>query len=393
MRITQAATASLALCLTKIVVWPVSGQPSAPTTDIVKSNQTLTVEHKPRESHAQGSRHPPGDGVDSTENVNPDPKSQIYPKRSDSDAPYSMSERELRSKIYFPETFNASSGKQPVILIPGTAVMAGSTYRANLGPLLDKSDFANPLWVNIPDASFDDAQESSEYVAYAMNYIQTSTGRKPAVVAWGQGSLNVQWAFKYWPSTRDAVTDLVALGPDFHGTTVAFPGCDSILSILGCAPSVYQHMYGSQFVRTLRADGGDSAYVPTTSIFSSADQIVQPQSGSKASALINDARGAEASNIEVRAACPNTPAGASVTHEGLLYNALAFALLKDALAHEGPGRLERIDKKVCGNPAAGKLSAAQIEATDDVLDDATMDVLLYFNKVREEPDIKTYAKK
>ncbi|KAK1996888.1 alpha/beta-hydrolase [Colletotrichum falcatum] len=373
MRTPHAATISIALWLTRVAARPVSAAKRYSSVRALSSSGR--------------------DGVDSIKNANPDPKSQIYPKRSDSDAPYSLSEQELRSKIYFPETFSESPSKRPVILVPGTAAMAGSTYRSNLGHLLAASDFADPLWVNIPNASLNDAQENSEYVAYAMNYVQTRLGRKPAVVAWGQGNLNVQWALKYWPSTRDAVTDLVALSPGFHGTTEAFPGCKQIMPVIGGTPSVYQQMYNSKFVRTLRADGGDSAYVPTTSIFSATDGIVQPQSGSNSSAILNDAHGVEASSIEVQKACPDTPAGRNVTHEGVLYNSLAFALLRDALEKEGPGRLERIDNKVCGDHAAGQLSAAEVDATDAVLNNATMNCLLYSKKVGDEPDIKEYAKR
>ncbi|KAK1986194.1 hypothetical protein LZ30DRAFT_746645 [Colletotrichum cereale] len=394
MRTTHAATIFFALGLTKVIARPASGQPSVATPDIVNINQTMpVVSTQPRKPDKKALNDFPEDGVNSVKNTNPDPKSQIHPKRSESDAPYSRSEQELRSKIYFPKTFNESLNKQPVILVPGTAAMAGSTYSTNLAPLLAKSDFADPLWVNIPDGSLGDAQENSEYVAYAMNYVQTLTGKKPAVVAWGQGSLNVQWALKYWPSTRDAITDLVAMSPDFHGTTEAFPGCGTILAVFGCPPSIYQQMRDSEFVRTLRADGGDSAYVPTTSIFSATDEIIQPQSGSKASAVLNDEHGVEVSNIEVQKACPNTPAGGDITHEGMLYNSLAFALLKDALENEGPGRLERIDKKVCGDHAAGQLSTAAIDATGALLDGAAADVRWYYSKVTDEPKIKRYAQR
>ncbi|GKT49100.1 lipase B [Colletotrichum spaethianum] len=387
MKITYAIAILFALGLTNVVARPISDQPDAAIPNLVNSNQTIAIESQPLEPDVEALNNFLGDGMNSIKNANADPKTRIYPKRSDRDAPYSMSEKELRSKIYFPATFSASSNKQPVILIPGTAAMAGSTYRANLGPLLAKSDFADPLWVNIPDASLGDAQENSEYVAYAINYVQTSTGKKPAVVAWSQGNLNVQWALKYWPSTRDAVTDLVAMSPDFHGTTEAFLACKTPAVIIGCTPSVYQQMYDSQFVRTLRAMGGDSAYV-----FSATDEVVQPQSGPGASAFLKDEHGVEVSNIEVQRACPGTPAGGAVTHEGMLYNSLAFALLKDALENEGPGKMERINKKVCGDPAAGKLDMIEIQATEAILGDAAKNVLMYPNKVTREPAIKDYAR-
>ncbi|KAF9882262.1 hypothetical protein CkaCkLH20_00298 [Colletotrichum karsti] len=381
-----APAALFALAWTTVHGRPVS-DPEIEIRDIVNNNQTAV------ESNMATQNLNPflGEDLDSTANSNPKPKNQIYPKRSEKDAPYSLSEEELRSKIYIPKTFSATSNKQPVILIPGTAAMAGSTFRANLGPLLTKSDFADPLWVNIPQASLGDAQVNSEYVAYAMNYVQDMTGKKAAVAAWSQGNLNAQWALKYWPSTRDAVTDLVSFSPDFHGTTEAFLACNTAAAVIGCTPSVYQQKYDSKFVTTLRANGGDSAYVPTTSIFSATDEIVQPQSGPKASAILKDGNGVQTTNVEVQQACPGTPAGTQVTHEGMLYNSLAFALMRDALTNEGPAKLERIDKSVCKDPAAGKMDKAEISATEAVLGEAGANVLKYKKKVTQEPAIKSYA--
>ncbi|OHE94113.1 hypothetical protein CORC01_10570 [Colletotrichum orchidophilum] len=392
MKTSPAAAVSLILGLTQVLARPVT-DPNIDIRDAATNAQPAAGESRPSELDRQSLNiFLGGEDVDSIKNNNPDPKSKIYPKKSDRDAPYARSERDLKASIYIPKTFSASSKKQPVILVPGTAAMAGTTFRANLAPLLAKSDFADPLWVNIPEASLDDAQENSEYVAYAINYVQDMTGKKPAVVAWSQGNLNAQWALKYWPSTREAVTDLVSMSPDFHGTKEAFAACKTPAAALSCTPSVYQQMYESQFVKTLRANGGDSAYVPTTSLFSATDEVVQPQSGPVASAILKDGNSAKVSNIEVQKACPATPAGGEVTHEGMLYNSLAFALLKDALTNDGPGKLERIDKKVCLDPAAGKLDKLEISATEAVLADAGANVLAYPNKVKREPAIKDYAK-
>jgi hypothetical protein len=96
---------------------------------------------------------------------------------------------------------------------------------------------------------------------------------------------------------------------------------------------VIQQEYNSNFIATIRSNGGDSAYVTTTTVFSSTDEIVQPQSPvAGASAFLLDARGVGVTNNQVQAVCGGLgPAGTFYTHEGVLYNPLAYALTVDAL--------------------------------------------------------------
>jgi hypothetical protein len=131
--------------------------------------------------------------------------------------------------------------------------------------------------------------------------------------------------------------------------------------------------------------------VPTTSIFSATDEIVQPQSGLRASGIINDSRNVGVENVEVQTVCPGTPAGTIVTHEGMLYNSLAFALLEDAMRNEGPGRVSRIDRAVCAEAGAKELGAVEIVQTEAVLVDAALNVLTFPEKVFREPRIEAYA--
>src|ERR1700761_6924535 len=155
--------------------------------------------------------------------------------------------------------------------------------------------------------------------------------------------MDTQCARKYWPSTRGVVSNLIAHSPDFHGTVLAYILCPGFPR-LPCPPSVIQQEYNSNFISTLRSNGGDSAYVPTTTVFSSTDEIVQPQSPvTGASAYLNDARGVGVTNNQVQAVCGGRPAGGFYTHEGVLYNPLGYALTVDALTNGGPGRTSRID--------------------------------------------------
>ncbi|KAH0541943.1 hypothetical protein GP486_008677, partial [Trichoglossum hirsutum] len=245
-----------------------------------------------------------GGDIDSTNNVNTiEPSAPIYPSSSPADPLYSVEESQLRGAIYIPPTFQYGKGsKQTVILAPGTAIPAGTTYAHNFAKLLSQSTFGDPLWLNIPGYTLGDIQVTAEHVAYAIHYISGITGgQNVSVVTWSQGSLDMQWALKYWPSTRGLVSDHIAISADYHGTKLAYAICPDFVQnpLLGCTPSVLQQTYDSHFVNKLRSGGGDSAYVPTTTVYSAFDEIVQPQADPSASAFLNDARAVGVSNNQL----------------------------------------------------------------------------------------------
>lgn len=256
-------------------------------------------------------------------------------------------------------------------------------------PLLQGSTVADPVWLNIPGLLLGDAQQHAEFVAYAVNYISGISGkRQVSVAAWSQGSIDSQWAFKYWTSARKLTTDLITFSGDYAGTINA-----NFLATPGIAlpPAVLQQQAGSTFIKTLRSNGGDSAYVPTTSIYSSFfDEIVQPQAGTGASAFIKDARRVGVSNTEVQQICPGAPAGSFYTHEGVMYNPLSFALLKDALSHSGPGLVSRIPNlsSLCQNFLAPGLDLADFLLTENSIVVAVLGIVTYPQKVTVEPSIK-----
>ena len=100
----------------------------------------------------------------SSNNFNPiSPVPAIYPKKSPNDAPYSVDEKTLRAAMYIPFAF--TYGKvQPVILVPGTGATAGENYAGNFGKLFTGSNYADPVYLNIPGNQLADIQvgESSD---------------------------------------------------------------------------------------------------------------------------------------------------------------------------------------------------------------------------------------
>jgi hypothetical protein len=329
-------------------------------------------------------------GIDSTSNDNPiNPTTAIYPKKAAGDAPYSVDENSLRSAIYIPSTFAyGKSGKQTVLLVPGTSLPGGTSYANAFGKLLAVTSYADPVWINIPGYSLGDAQVNAEYVAYAINYLSDISGQKKiSVISWSQGGLNVQWGLKYWASTRSVVADFIPLAPDFRGTTEADLVCSGLTLPL-CTPSIKQQDNSSKFISVFRSNGGDSAYVPTTTFYSATDEIVQPEIGTGASSYMLDARGVGVTNNQVQALCPGTIQ--IVLHEGVLYNAVAWALIEDALTHDGPGNPSRLTNlpTLCTQLNASGLNAVQGES---ILLTAVPNIVAYKTHVFTEPAIKSYA--
>ena len=230
---------------------------------------------------------------------------------------------------------------------------------------------------------------NAEYVAYAINYISgISSYNNVSVMAWSQGNLDAQWAFKYWPSTRKITSDLISFSPDFHGTIIAD------VTVIGTPqdPADLQQSYDANFITTLRSNGGDSAYVPTTTIYSGTDEIVQPQQGVIASAYLKNAHGAGVTNNYLQGICPGRPAGGVYTHEGLLYNPIAYALAIDALTHAGPGMTSRINLAVqCQLLVTPGLTLLDVEGTESCVVNSAINGEVYEPKVTKEPPIMAYA--
>ncbi|QSZ34347.1 hypothetical protein DSL72_005938, partial [Monilinia vaccinii-corymbosi] len=296
-----------------------------------------------------------------------------------------------RAAIYIPPGFTWGK-KQPVLFSPGTGGYGFTQFDSNIGKLLATTDFADPVYLNVPHALLSDVQSNAEFVAYALQYLHALTSRSPAIVTWSQGSIDTQWAFKYWPSIPRITTDHIAISPDYHGTTLAYVLCPGfrVRKDIPCPPAIIQQDYESNFIKTLRSNNGSSAYVPTTTVYSLTDEVVQPQEGSAASGFLEDVRGVGTSNIFLQHACLGLPAGGIYGHAGVMYNPVAYALVKDALLHDGPGSLDRV-RDQCMNIVAPGLGLLDVIDTEASIPESLLNTYLYLDKVFSEPEIRSYA--
>lgn len=105
---------------------------------------------------------------------------------------------------------------------------------------------------------------------------------------------------------------------DLHGIEIAYFLCPGFPN-LPCAPAILQAIsqsvfeinrltlskqeYISTFVATLSKTGGNSAYVPTTRVYSSFEEIMQPQENTDASAYVLDESNVGVSNTELLHSC------------------------------------------------------------------------------------------
>jgi hypothetical protein len=197
--------------------------------------------------------------------------------------------------------------------------------------------------------------------------------------------------------------DNIQFSPAYHGSLVASIGVDAGLPL---PPALVQQAYDSTLIAVLRANGGDSGYVPTTVVYSSfIDEAVQPTS----SAILYDARNVGVTNNRVQEICKGQPGGSFYvsgwrvecwedhdandvgwqTHEGILYNPLSWALVVDALTHDGPGQPSRLNLgALCPYFISPELDLADFLLTEELIVIAVTDALLYPNKVLVEPPIK-----
>ncbi|MGN6608912.1 MAG: esterase/lipase family protein [Jatrophihabitans sp.] len=241
-----------------------------------------------------------------------------------------------------------ASGPTPVLLVPGTTLTASINFDWNYEPAFTR---AGRAWcaVTVPDHGMADIQTAAEYIVNGIRMLHARAGRRIDVVGYSQGGMSPRWALKWWPDTRAMVDDLVSIDGSNHGTLDA-----NALCLLTCAPSIWQQQQHSHLLDTLNAGGETFAGISYSQVWSDTDEIVVPNLGPAASTALSTGAG-RISNTAVQSICPLDVS----EHIAMgTVDPVAYALVLDALDHDGPASAARISRAVCLQGLLPGVSAA-----------------------------------
>jgi len=242
------------------------------------------------------------------------------------DPAFTQTESSMFKNIVCQNSGGVQAVKKPFLLVPGTGTTGAQSFQGGYVTLLGPPPGLgfDVCFLAEPQQMLGDAQDTAERIAYAINALATVSGAPVPVAGWSQGNLDIQWVLTFWTSARANTLQFISLAGDFRGT--------NLLAALSVAPgivplsrSILQQESGSNFLKALSKHGGLSAKVPTTSIFSATDEIIQPENNSPTATSFLS--GSNVGNIFIQNACP----GLLVTHEDELFINFTFQVAKLAL--------------------------------------------------------------
>ncbi|MDN5915051.1 MAG: lipase [Pseudonocardia sp.] len=276
----------------------------------------------------------------------------------------------------------ASGDRAPVLLVPGTTLAPDVNFDWNYGPAFDARDQAY-CWVELPGNAMGDIGVAGEYVTNAIRTMHADAGRKIDVVGFSQGGMVPRWSLKFWPDTRDAVRDVVGIDPSNHGTLDAYPVCAP-----GCAPAFWQQQSGSRFLDALNDGGETFAGIDYTVVYTPTDEVVVPNLPPAPSSELRTGDGT-ISNISTQQICPVHVA------EHLTMGStdpVGYAVVVDALDHDGPADARRIARSVCAAPLMPGVDPVALPANEARYVGQVATTLATYPHVLAEPQLRGYAR-
>lgn len=237
--------------------------------------------------------------------------------------------------------------RTPILLVHGTFTYGWEQYEWSYIPVLRELGY-DVCTTTYPDRGFGDQQNSAEYVVHAVRRMHEITGRKIAIIGHSQGVAVPRWAIKWWPSVRAAVDDFIMIAGPNHGTQVADPlgtannllgGVLPLSNDMAMMPAAFhQFSPDSDFVAASNLDDETPGDIDYTTLYTQADELVQPVVPIPTAAVDWDMGNPKVSNILMQDVCPGY-----ITEHALIgiADGVAYALALDAINHPGPANVER----------------------------------------------------
>ena len=227
--------------------------------------------------------------------------------------------------------------RDPILLVPGTTLTPEVNFGWNYMRAFDQLGWR---WcaVTLPHDATGDIQVAGEYVVSALRTMSRQSGRDVDVVGYSQGGMVPRWALRFWPDTRDLVDDLIGLSPSNHGTVVADVACQR-----DCTPANHQQASQSAFMAALNSGTETFGGIDYTVAYTATDEIVVPNTPPNASSALRTGDGRIA-NIALQELCPTNTADHFAIGSS---DPVGYAIVTDALVHDGPAVRDRISRTVC----------------------------------------------
>lgn len=271
--------------------------------------------------------------------------------------------------------------RSPVLLVHATTVDPEINFAWNWMPVLRELQIPF-CTVTLPNYAMTDIQESAEYVVYAIREMYRRGGRKVQIVGHSQGGLVPRWALRWWPDTRAMVDDLVAMGSPNHGSVVVTAIC-----LAGCAPALQQQASDSDFVTALNADGETFAGISYTNIYSRLDEFVQPNLDDSGSTSLQTGEGM-IRNVALQDVCPLDVSEHLIVGTS---SSAGYEIAMDALMHEGPADIDRVDRAACSRLLMPGVNPATFATDFSAASAQVVLQLALYPHTFEEPPLKCYV--
>lgn len=223
----------------------------------------------------------------------------------------------------------SSPGKTPILLVHGTFTNPQETWSWGYQRVLASKGYP-VCTVTLPERAEVDLQVSAEYVVHSLRRMNALSGRKVSAIGHSQGGSLITWAMRFWPSLASLVDDAISIAGPMNGTGFG----NAVCGVGSCPDTAHQLSIGSNWMTALTR-APLSEQFSFTSIGSYQDEVVYPAPRSTSFP--------GATNLFVQDVCATRVVG----HLGLLSDAVAFALVTDALTHAGPASAGRVSGWTC----------------------------------------------